>query len=135
MKRTIKYTYISTSTGRETTEDDRFGLKKSIINLGISKKYPGQTSEEVAEQGGLVHLLRANKPESWKELQMSSSSSSGKGKGTGRETTEDDSFEFKKSSVSSIKKRKYLDQTPEEIAEQGGLVHLLRANKPESWKE
>ena len=44
--------------------------------------------EVVAEQGGLVHLLRANTPEACKELQMSSSSSSKKGKDAVRETTD-----------------------------------------------
>ena len=69
MKKKINYTYINALTGTETTADDPFALRKSVISLSISKRYPGKTPEEVAEQGGLVHLLKKSNPEAWKLIQ------------------------------------------------------------------
>ena len=69
MKKKINYTYINALTGTETTADDPFALRKSVVSLSINKRHAGKTPEEVAEQGGLVHLLKKSNPEGWKLIQ------------------------------------------------------------------
>ncbi|MBN8523721.1 MAG: hypothetical protein J0M23_07725 [Rickettsiales bacterium] len=174
MKKKINYTYINALTGSETTADDPFALRKSVVSLSISKRHPGKTPEEVAEQGGLVHLLKNSNPEGWKLMQ-----SEGWNQGhiplffssvpeensdamvsvnqahipkkltnsmkktfnytyinalTGTETTADDPFALRKSVVSLSISKRHPGKTPEEVAEQGGLVHLLKKSNPEAWK-